>query len=171
MTETVYMDGEELVREIRTPLYPEPIPERVLAEYEEIWPQLIEDGWTHVPPSVRLGVLIYAAKGGGDMAEAVVDVHLGVVPELTDEFKPLAHEYMWALVGAEDFDADLIASQILWLMWELAAEAKAELEAGISRLHEWRLGISKTSKTQYPHQETRPVSRRILATLFYLPIC
>ena len=141
MTETVYMDGEELVREIRTPLNPEPVPEDVLAEYETIWPQIIEEGWSRVPPSVRLEVLIYAAKGGGDLAEAVVDVHLGVVPSLTEEFKPLAHEYMWALVGADDLDADLIASQIMSLILELAAEAKAELEAGISRRHEWRRSL------------------------------
>ena len=141
MSETVYVDGDVVVTEIRTPLNPEPIPESVLDDYAAVWPQIIEEGWSHVPPSVRLEVLIYAAKGGGDPAEAVVDVHLGVVPELKDEFKPLAHEFMWALVAAEEFDADLIASQILWLMYELAAEAKAELEAGISRLHDWRLSL------------------------------
>jgi len=151
MVETVYLDGEEMVREIRTPLNPEPIPEDVLDDYAAVWSQIIEEGWSHVPPSVRLEVLIYAAKGGGDLAEAVVNVHLGVVPHLTDEFKPLAHEFMWALVAADEFDADLIASQILWLIWELAAEAKAELEAGISRLHEWRLSLFEGF--QYLHSE------------------
>jgi hypothetical protein len=141
MTETVYMDGEELVREIRTPLNPEPVPEDVLAGYEAIWPQVLEQEWTDVPPTVRLEVLIYAAKGGGDLAEAVVDIHLGVVPNLMDEFKPRAHEFMWALVGADDLDADLIAFQVMSLILELAAEAKAELRAGISRLHDWRLGL------------------------------
>lgn len=165
MTETVYMDGDHLVREIRTPLNPEPVPEHVLVEYEEIWPEIIEEGWSHVPPSVRLEVLAYAAKGGCDIAEAVVDVHLGVVPALTDEFKPLAHEYLWALVGSADFDADLIAVEIMRVVYEVAAEAKAEIDAGTSRMHEWRLWLFNFF--QFLHSEViEALEHRMKATWF-----
>lgn len=140
MTESVelFVDGNELVRVVRMPLAQDSWSDEVITQLREWWNSDSRRYWAFLPPSVRFQTLVHIAFGIDDPLEAVTRVQIGLIPDLPEDVRDGTRDYLWSVIGHEEFGHELVWEQMGTVLLECAAEATAEIAAGTHSLHEWR---------------------------------